>query len=132
MPSKKILPRPTEAELQILQVLWRRGASTVRDVHEELCKRERTGYTTALKLLQVMFGKGLVKRDDSQRAHVYMAAMSKDFTQRQFVKDMLSRVFEGSPSQLMLHALGDTSSASPEELARIRDLIERLEREQES
>lgn len=129
--AKKGVPRPTEAELQILQVLWRRGASTVREVHEELCRRERTGYTTALKLLQVMFGKGLVERDDSQRAHVYAPAMSKDFTQRQFVKDMLSRVFEGSPSQLMLHALGDTEAASPEELARIRDVISRLEQGQD-
>ncbi len=123
------LPRPTEAELEILNILWRRGNSTVREVHDELCIRERTGYTTALKLLQVMYAKGLVTRDDSQRAHVYRPAMSKSFTQRQFVDHLTRRVFDGSPSQLVLHALGDADIASPEELAQIRHLIERLEQE---
>lgn len=123
-------PRPTEAELEMLRILWRRGPSTVREVHEVMNEAEPTGYTTALKLLQVMHGKGLVTRDDSQRAHVYRPAMSKDHTQKQFVTDLVQRVFDGSPSQLVLHALGASKAASSEELARIRDLIERLEREQ--
>ncbi len=126
------LPRPTEAEFGILRILWDRGASTVREVHEVMCESEPTGYTTALKLLQVMHGKGLVERDDSQRAHVYSPAMSKDFTQNQFVTDLVQRVFDGSPSDLVLHALGNSEAASQEELTRIRALIEQLERNGEA
>lgn len=121
------LPRPTEAELGILRILWDHGPSTVRDVHEVMNRNEPTGYTTALKLLQVMHAKGLVERDDSRRAHVYQPTMTKDFTQSQFVTDIVQRVFDGSPSQLVLHALGNSGAASSEELARIRDLIEELE-----
>ncbi len=121
------LPRPTEAELSILNILWEKGPSTVRDVHEVLSRRESTGYTTALKLLQVMHQKGLVERDDSQRAHVYKPTMSKDFTQTQFVSDLVQRVFNGSPSDLVLHALGDSKKASDAELEKIRRLIEGLE-----
>jgi predicted transcriptional regulator len=121
------IPRPTEAELAILSILWQKGPSTVRDVHEVLGRRDNTGYTTALKLLQVMHGKGLVERDDSQRAHIYRPSMSKDYTQTQFVKDMVKRVFDGSPSQLVLHALGNSKQASSEELAKIRELIDQLE-----
>lgn len=121
------IPRPTEAELAILNILWERGEATVREVHEVLNEREPTGYTTALKLLQVMHGKGLVDRDDSQRAHVYKPAMSKDYTQTQFVTDLVQRVFNGSPSQMVLHALGSSRAASAEELAKIRTLLEQLE-----
>ena len=121
------IPRPTEAELAILNILWERGEATVREVHEVLNEREPTGYTTALKLLQVMHGKGLVDRDDSQRAHVYKPAMSKDYTQTQFVTDLVQRVFNGSPSQMVLHALGSSKAASAEELAKIRSLLEQLE-----
>ncbi|MDJ0656349.1 MAG: BlaI/MecI/CopY family transcriptional regulator [Xanthomonadales bacterium] len=121
------IPRPTEAELSILSILWERGACTVRDVHEVLSKRENTGYTTALKLLQVMHAKGLVERDDSQRAHIYKPAMSKDFTQTQFVTDIVQRVFDGSPSQLVLHALGTSRRATSEELAQIRHMLDELE-----
>lgn len=126
------MPRPTQAELAILHILWDRGPCTVRDVHEVMNEREAAGYTTALKLLQVMHAKGLVERDDSQRAHIYKPSMSKDFTQTQFVTDLVQRVFDGSPSQLVLHALGSSGEASPEELAKIRQLIEQLEREQPS
>lgn len=122
------IPRPTEAELSILSILWERGACTVRDVHEVLSKRENTGYTTALKLLQVMHAKGLVERDDSQRAHIYKPAMSKDFTQTQFVSDIVQRVFDGSPSQLVLHALGTSGRATSEELAQIRHMLDEMER----
>ena len=119
---------PTEAELDILNVLWQRGPSTVREVHETLYRDEGAGYTTALKLLQVMHGKRLVERDDSQRAHVYRAVASKDFTQKRFLNDMVQRVFDGSPSQLVMHALGNNPRASREELAEIRALLAKLEK----
>ncbi|HOV57353.1 MAG TPA: BlaI/MecI/CopY family transcriptional regulator [Rhodanobacteraceae bacterium] len=121
-------PKPTEAELAILGVLWERGASTVRDVHELLYRDDGGGYTTALKLLQVMHAKGLVERDDSQRAHVYRAAVSKERTQKRFLADMVQRVFDGSASQLVLHALG-SQRATREELDEIRGLLDRLEQE---
>lgn len=124
----KSVVRPTEAELEILQVLWEHGACTVRDVHEVLHRRDGTGYTTALKQLQIMFDKGLVERDESQRAHVYRAAVSKERTQKKFLSDMLQRVFDGSPSRLVLQALGD-HKASREELQEIRALLNRLDRD---
>lgn len=123
------LPKPTESELQILHVLWARGPSTVREVHEALYRDEGAGYTTALKLLQVMHGKGLVERDDSQRAHVYRAVASKESTQHRFLDDMVQRVFDGSASQLVLHALGNNPRASREELAEIRALLAKWEKE---
>jgi BlaI family penicillinase repressor len=122
------VPKPTVAELAILNILWQKGSCTVRDVHEVLSRREHTGYTTALKLLQVMHGKGLVERDAAQRAHIYRPAMSKGFTQTQFVTDLVQSVFDGSPSQMVLHALGTSEGATTEELAKIRQLIERLEK----
>lgn len=124
-------PKPTETELQILGVLWEHGPSTVRDVHEVLYREDGGGYTTALKLLQVMHGKGLVERDDSQRAHVYRAAISKERTQKRFLSDMVQRVFDGSASQLVLHALG-SQRATRAELDEIRDLLDRLENGQET
>ncbi len=120
--------RPTEAELQILHVLWTRGACTVREVHDVLHLDGGSGYTTALKLLQVMHGKGLVERDDAQRAHVYRAAVSKERTQKRFLRDMVQRVFEGSSSQLVLHALG-SQRATREELRAIRLLLNKLDKE---
>ncbi len=120
--------RPTEAELEILQVLWEHGPCTVRDVHEILHRRDGTGYTTALKMLQIMHDKGLVARDESQRAHVYRAAVSKERTQKKFLSDMLQRVFDGSPSRLVLQALGD-HKASREELREIRALLNKLDKE---
>ena len=125
---KRTLPRPTEAELEILQVLWEHGACTVREVHEVLHQRGGTGYTTALKQLQIMFDKGLVERDESQRAHVYRAVVSKERTQKKFLSDMLQRVFDGSSSRLVLQALGD-HKASHEELLEIRALLNRLDKE---
>ena len=124
-PGKKS-SRPTEGELEILQVLWEHGACTVREVHEVLHRREGTGYTTALKQLQIMHDKGLVQRDETQRAHVYRAAVSKERTQKRFLADMLRRVFDGSSSRLVLQALGD-HKASREELREIRDLLDRLD-----
>lgn len=122
------LPRPTEGELEILQILWEHDACTVRDVHEALQSRGGTGYTTALKQLQIMHDKGLVTRDEAQRAHVYRAAVSKERTQKRFLSDMLKRVFDGSPSRLVLQALGN-HKASREELREIRALLNQLDRD---
>src|SRR5690348_1415685 len=108
------LPRPTDAELEILTVLWSRGASTVREVHEVLQARRATQYTTVLKLLQIMTEKGLVRRDEKQRAHVYEAARPKEWTQRQLAGDLLERAFEGSARNLVLGALAARKSSRQE------------------
>ena len=118
--------RPTGAELAILRVLWRIGPSTVRDVHKELSGKG-DGYTTVLKLLQIMHQKGLVSRDESERAHVYAPAVEKDVAQEQMLGDFVQRVFEGSREQLVLQALG-SGRATPEELAKIRALLDEIER----
>src|SRR5579862_9891341 len=101
MSSSTQLPRPTEAELDILHVLWEAGPSTVRDVHAALYGDDGAAYTTALKLMQIMHAKGLVERDDSQRAHVYRAAVTKQRTQKRFLTEMVQRLFNGSSSQLV-------------------------------
>ena len=120
MPSR---PRkPTDAELAILRVLWSRGSCTVRQVAEALGRE--TGYTTILKLLQIMAEKSLVHRDERARTHVYEAAYSEDQTQRQLVTDLLERAFGGSASKLVLQALA-TSKATPKELAEIKKLLEK-------
>lgn len=120
------IPRPTDAELAILRVLWRRGASTVRQIHEELAPRSSTGYTTVLKLLQIMTEKGLVDRDESERAHVYTARLAEEQTLGRLVGDLLDRAFGGSSSRLVMRAL-EERPASPEELAEIRRLLDDLE-----
>jgi predicted transcriptional regulator len=119
---KTLRRKPTDAELAILRVLWTRGPSTVRQVAEVLGKD--TGYTTALKLLQIMAEKGLVIRDESERTHVYQAASTEDQTQRQLVTDLLDRAFGGSAAKLVMQALS-TKKASPEELAEIRRLLDK-------
>ena len=116
-------PRPTDAELAILRVLWERGPSTVRQVHEALAGSRSTGYTTTLKLLQIMMEKGLVTRDGSARSHGYAAAESSERTRRQIVADVIQRAFGGSAASLVLHALS-THRTSPEELAAIRELLD--------
>ena len=121
-------PRPTDAELAILRVLWRRGPSTVKDVHDELDRRAQTGYTTTLKQLQIMAEKGIVTRDESQRAHLYAARLPEEQTQSQLVGDLLDRAFEGSASRLVMRALS-SRPASAEELAEIRELLNQLEGE---
>src|SRR5215213_5843697 len=121
---KPRLPRPTDAELAILRVLWERGPSTVRQVHEVLVSRVGpAAYTTALKLLQIMTEKGLVRRDDTDRSHVYTTRLSEEQTQRQLVRDLLERAFGGSASKLVMQAL-NAKRATPEELGEIRKLIE--------
>ena len=116
------LPRPTEAELQILRVLWAHGPSTVRQVNERLSTARDIGYTTTLKFLQIMAEKGLVRRDESDRAHVYAARASEDQTQRQLVSDLVDRAFGGSAAALVLQALS-AHPASPAELEEIGRLI---------
>lgn len=124
--SDRQTPRPTDAELAILGVLWERGPATVRDIHDALSHSQSTGYTTVLKLLQIMTEKGLVVRDESQRAHVYEARYSEQRTQRQLLKDLTERAFGGSPGKLVMQALS-AQKASPDELNEIRDLLEKLE-----
>jgi predicted transcriptional regulator len=127
--SETKLPRPTDAELAILQVLWERGDSTVREVHEALKDVQGSGYTTVLKLMQIMTEKGLVERDESNRAHVYRARATQQKTQRQLVSDLLDKAFGGSPARLAMQALSSKKS-SPEELAELRKLLETLEPEE--
>ena len=117
-------PRPTDAELAILRILWERGPSTVRQVHEVLAGRDRpTAYTTALKLMQIMTEKGLVRRDESDRTHVYHPRLTEEQTQRQLVRDLLERAFGGSSSKLVMQAL-NAKRTTPEELGEIRRIIE--------
>ena len=119
-------PRPTDAELAILRVLWERGPSTVRDVHEELNRDGATGYTTILKLLQIMTEKGLVVRDEAQRAHIYESRYGEQKTQRQLLTDLADRAFGGSAAKLVMQALSGRK-ATAEELEAIRELLNRLE-----
>ena len=121
------IPKPTVAELNILRVLWKLGPSTVSSVHEVLNAVETSGYTTALKMLQVMHQKGLVVRNASQRAHVYSAAASKLHTQREFLDDLVLKLFDGSTSEMVLEALGNAPRADSKEMEKIRDLIRELE-----
>jgi predicted transcriptional regulator len=118
--------KPTDAELAILRVLWQRGPSTVRDVVDAM--RHQGAYTTVLKTLQIMTGKGLVRRDEAARTHVYEAAVSEDQTQTQLVTDLLQRAFNGSAAALVLRAL-EAGDASPDELKEIRALIDAHRRE---
>ncbi|MFG0318743.1 MAG: BlaI/MecI/CopY family transcriptional regulator [Planctomycetota bacterium JB042] len=118
--------RPTDAELEILRVLWEGGPSTVREVHRTLEERRGTGYTTVLKLMQIMTEKGLVERDASVRPQVYRASRSARQTQQRLVGDLLDRVFDGSPGELVLRALSSRKT-TPEERERIRRMLDDLE-----
>ena len=125
--NESLPQKPTAAELQILQVLWERGPSTVREVHEALKEEKALGYTTVLKLMQIMTAKGLVRRDEQQRAHVYEAQQPAEKTKRQLAADMLQRVFDGSARELMLHALAAQRS-TPREIEELRNLLDEHER----
>ncbi len=125
MPPRKP-PRPTDAELEILRVLWRLGPSTVRQVHEQLEDARGVGYTTVLKLLQIMAEKKLVTRDERQRSHVYAARVGEKETQGRLVGDLLEKAFGGSAAQLVMRALSD-KAASPEEISQIRRMLDQLE-----
>ena len=126
--ARTSLPRPTDAEVEILRVLWQRGACTVREVQESLSEVKPTGYTTVLKLMQIMTDKGLVRRDERQRAHVYEARLAQEQTQQQMVGDLLERVFNGSATSLVMQALATKKQASAEELSEIRRILDEFER----
>ena len=115
--------RPTDAELAILRVLWTRGPSTVRDVHEALAGSRETGYTTTLKLMQIMSEKGIVLRDESARSHIYAALHERDQTQQLLVSDLVDRAFGGSAAALVLQAL-NAKTTTPDELAEIQRMID--------
>jgi predicted transcriptional regulator len=123
-------PRPTDAELAILRILWERGPSTVRQVHEILGLERQAAYTTALKLLQIMTEKGLVERDERDRTHIYRARLSEETTQRQLIRDLVDRAFGGSSSKLVMQALA-TKRASADELRDIRKAIDGARNERE-
>lgn len=126
--ADKPTPRPTDAELAILRVLWERGPSTVREIHDDLSSSQDTGYTTVLKLLQIMTEKGLVVRDEAQRAHIYAASESEQRTQGRLIGDLMDRAFGGSPTKLVMQALSSTK-ATAADLTAIRQLIEQIEGE---
>lgn len=117
--------KPTESELEILQVLWDKGLASVREVHEELSKSKEAGYTTTLKLMQIMHEKGLVKRDDSVKTHIYQPAVSKEKTQKHLLGKMINTLFGGSTTQLVMQALGN-HKASADELEEIQKMIDNL------
>lgn len=120
--------KPTESELEILQVLWAKGTASVREVHEELLKVKEAGYTTTLKLMQIMFEKGLVKRDDSVKTHIYQATVSREKTQKHLLGKMIDTLFGGSPTELVIQALGN-HKASADELEAIQQLIDNLKKQ---
>jgi BlaI family transcriptional regulator, penicillinase repressor len=117
--------KPTESELEILQVLWSKESATVRDVHEVLSLTKDSGYTTTLKLMQIMHEKKLVTRDDSHKTHIYQAAITRSSTQTQFLNKMINSLFEGSPASLVMQALGN-HNATNDELDQIQQLINQL------
>src|SRR2546429_4551722 len=121
--SRPSVPRPTDAELAILRILWDRGPSTVRQVHDVLARDRQAAYTTSLKLLQIMTEKGLVERDERDRTHVYRTRLSEEQTQRQLVRDLLDRAFGGSATKLVMQALA-TRRASADELRDIRPALD--------
>ncbi len=123
--------RPTDAELAILQILWEHGDCTVREVHQQLTLSQNTGYTTTLKTLQIMTDKGLVQRDESQRAHVYSPQRSQEFTQDRLLGDLVDRAFRGSAGRMVMQALS-SRRATPEELAEIRRMLDQLSGEKKN
>ena len=128
MASTKYI-KPTESELEILQIIWTKGLATVREVHEELGKTKDVGYTTTLKLMQIMHEKGLVKRDESMRTHIYQAAVNKEKTQKHLLNKMIDSLFGGSSTQLVLQALGSSEGkASAEEIEQIQMLLNNLKK----
>lgn len=119
--------KPTESELEILQIIWEKGSATVREVHEELAKSKDVGYTTTLKLMQIMHEKGIVKRDESMRTHIYQSAVNKEKTQKHLLGKMIDTLFGGSSTQLVLQALGSgEQKVSAEELEQIQILLNNL------
>ena len=124
--SNSKLNKPTESEMEILQVLWERGASTVREVHEILSKTKDSGYTTTLKLMQIMNEKGLLNRNDDSKSHIYTTAVKKESIQKQVVSKMINGLFKGSSAKLVMHALGN-HRASKEEILEIKKYLDEIE-----
>lgn len=120
---------PTETELEILKILWNNGPSSVKTVNQELNHKKVTGYTTTLKLMQIMHGKGLVDRDESQRQHIYIAAIAENQVKRSFIKKMMKNLYEGSASQMVMQILG-SETTSAKELEEIKNFIKNMEDDQ--
>jgi len=118
--------KPTDGELEILNILWEKGTATVREIHDELAKTKDAGYTTSLKLMQIMFEKGLLSRDASSKTHIYKAAVSKEQTQGQIVKRVIDTVFNGSAMQMVMQALGNHKTSS-DELEQIMEYLKDIE-----
>ncbi|HUZ60301.1 MAG TPA: BlaI/MecI/CopY family transcriptional regulator [Hanamia sp.] len=123
--------KPTGSEMEILQILWEEGDSTVREVHEILSANKESGYTTTLKLMQIMHEKGLLNRNDEARSHIYSAAIKKESMQKQVVSKMITGMFKGSPVKLIMHALGNYK-ASKEELDEIKKYLDEIEKERDA
>lgn len=123
--------KPTESELEILNILWEKGPSTVRQIHETLEKNKESGYTTTLKLMQIMFEKGLLRRDSSSKTHTYEALVTRAQTQGQMIQRMVDTMFKGSAAQLVMQALGNYK-ADEDELTQIRAYLDRIEQEQKN
>jgi BlaI family transcriptional regulator, penicillinase repressor len=122
MMKQPTLPKPTEAELELLRVLWSKNSATVREIHEEIAHERALGYTSVLKILQIMTEKGLVQREESGKAHVYRATVSQQETQSQMLRDLSDRLFSGSATQLAMHALS-MQPASAQELEEVRKVL---------
>ncbi len=127
--ARKTAERPTDSELEILRILWSKGPSTVRDVHDVLCKARTVGYTGTLKLMQNMADKKLVTRDESARSHIYTAALGEEPTQRRLVKELLMSVFSGSADKLVMQALS-AKKVTARELSEIRKMLDQLEQQE--
>lgn len=125
--TKKNITKPTDSELEILQILWQIGSATVKTINEKLNEKKETGYTTTLKMLQIMYEKELVVRNESERSHVYFANVSEEDIQKSVVEKLLETVFAGSSAKLVLHALGN-SKPTHEELDMIRDFLNKIEK----
>ena len=125
------LNKPTESEMEILQVLWEKGPSTVREIHDILSHTKETGYTTTLKLMQIMNEKGLLNRNDDSKSHIYTSAVKKESIQKQAVNKMINGLFKGSPAKLVMHALGN-HRASKEEILEIKKYLDEMENKETS
>ena len=126
--AKKQIPKPTDSELEILRILWENGKSTVKTVNEKLNEKKETGYTTTLKMLQIMYEKNLVERDENERSHIYKAAIGQNEIQKVLLDKLLETAFSGSAANLVMQALGN-SQPSKEELKKIKELLNQIERE---
>ena len=126
--GKKQIPKPTDSELEILRILWQNGASTVKTVNEKLNEKKETGYTTTLKMLQIMYEKNLVERNENERSHIYKATIDQNEIQKVLLDKLLETAFSGSAANLVMHALGH-SVPTKEELKNIKDLLDKIEKE---